>query len=474
MSALYRLLPSIDLALRDLESAGVLAADDLLRPLARYALTALLDGMREAIREGRIMDENALRAQVTPEALRDHVRKALAPRLRRVVNATGVVAHTNLGRSRLPEAAVKAVEQAARWYSNLEFDLSTGERGSRHAIIEELLVHLTGAEAAIAVNNNAAATLIVLDTLAKGREVLVSRGQLVEIGGSFRIPEVMEKSGAALREVGTTNRTHLRDYAGAIGPETGLMMRVHCSNYRIVGFTAEVGLPDLVTLARLHDLPVYDDLGSGTLFDFANPALPVPLTGEATVQECVRAGADVVSFSGDKVLGGPQAGLIVGKKAVIDRIRKNPLARAMRVDKMTFAALEATLRLYLDPERARRDIPTLAMITADPAILKRRAQKLAALLRKSLGDMVAISVVPGASRVGGGAFPERDLPTFLAALKPSCTTAASLAAALLGPPPPLPPLVGRVERDALHLDPRTLDDAEFPLVRDILVSVLAG
>jgi L-seryl-tRNA(Ser) seleniumtransferase len=437
------------------------------RPLVREAAQAFLDGLREEIKSGLVADETALAFDALAPRIACFVRAYARPRLRRVLNATGVVVHTNLGRSVLPESAVTAVADACRHYSNLEFDLATGQRGSRHSHIEHILCTLTGAEAAMAVNNNAAAVLLTLETLCKGREVVVSRGQLVEIGGSFRVPEVMAKSGAILKEVGATNRTHLRDYEAAIGPETAALMRVHTSNFRMIGFTKEVPLDELVALGRERGLPVIEDLGSGTLFDFAQAGLP----GEPTVREVVAAGADVVTFSGDKVLGGPQAGIIVGKRELVEAIKKNQLARALRLDKMTLAALEAVLRLYLDPEKARREIPTLAMICATPEELSRKARSLAMAVRKAVGDRYDVRVRPGSSRVGGGAFPERDLPTSLVCLyrKNSSLAVDELRARLLDTDPPL---VGRVEDDAFCLDPRTLTKDEFPLAAQALAQVL--
>jgi L-seryl-tRNA(Ser) seleniumtransferase len=452
---------------------GELADDPRLaglpRGLVREAVTVFLDGLRQDIRASRLTDP----AQLEPAHLRPLLaRFVLAqtrPRFRRVINATGVVVHTNLGRSLLAPEATEAVVEACQRASNLEFDLATGVRGSRYSHVKDILRALTGAEAALVVNNNAAAVLITLETLAKGREVVVSRGQLVEIGGSFRIPEVMAKSGAILREVGATNRTHLRDYENAIGEQTAALLKVHTSNYRIVGFTSEVSLAELVALGRSHDLPVIEDLGSGNLTDFAALGLP----GEPTIQRAIADGADVVTLSGDKVLGGPQAGIIVGRARYIEAIRQNPLNRAVRIDKMTLAALEATLRLYLDPVMAQTRIPTLAMITASPESLARKARKLATLLKKILGDAYAVTTRPGASRVGGGAFPEHDLPTTLVALapRPGAPTPDALRGRLLATDPPL---VGRIEEDAFLLDPRTLADDELRLVGEVLRQAALG
>jgi L-seryl-tRNA(Ser) seleniumtransferase len=460
----------VDHVLAALYAEGSVAGDALRaapRPLVKDLVNAFLDLLREEIRAGALTSADQLDLAALGPRLLAYVRQGLRPRFRRVLNATGVVVHTNMGRSLLAPEAVAAVAGAAAHYSNLEFDLATGERGSRYAHVEELLCRLTGAEAALVVNNNAAAVLIVLDTLCKGREVIVSRGQLVEIGGSFRIPEVMAKSGAVLREVGATNRTHLRDYESAIGSETAALMKVHTSNYRMTGFVKEVPLGELKTLAGAYGLPVIEDLGSGSLMRFDGDGLP----GEPTAQEAVAQGADVVSFSGDKVLGGPQAGIIVGKREIIERIKKNQLNRALRIDKLTLAALEATLRLYLDPELARLRVPTLAMMTRSLVSLRAQAARLAGLLRKHLSGHLDIGVRAGNSRVGGGAFPEADLPTALVCLKPVNLSVEALREALLATDPPL---VGRVEDDALCLDPRTLEASEYPLVLSALRQALGG
>jgi L-seryl-tRNA(Ser) seleniumtransferase len=464
LSSLFRHLPSVDAALAALALEPDFAR--LPRPLLKDLVNRFLDLCREEIRSGSATRAADLALKALTPRLTAYVRSHSRPRFRRVLNATGVVAHTNLGRSLLADAAVQAVAAACAHYSNLEFDLATGRRGSRYSHVEELLCRLTGAEAALVVNNNAAAVLIVLETLAKGREVIVSRGQLVEIGGSFRIPEVMAKSGAFLREVGATNRTHLRDYEGAVTSETAAFLRVHTSNYRIQGFTSEVPLKELRVLGDRYGLPVLEDLGSGSLCDFAGTGL----SGEPTVQSVVADGADVVTFSGDKVLGGPQAGIIVGRREAIETIKRNPLNRAVRIDKMTLAALEATLRLYLDPELARREVPTLRMIAAPEATLKTQAGRLARLLRQELGGRLDIRTRKGVSRVGGGAFPEQDLPTVLVALVPASGVAVeALREALLGTDPPL---VGRVEGEALCLDPRTLDTKEFGLAARALAQAL--
>ncbi len=462
MANLYTLLPSVDVALRELEADEDFAA--LPRPMLRDLVNEFLDLCREEIRSEVIREPSQLDRNLLFKRLAAHARTRSRPHFRRVVNATGVVVHTNLGRSLLCGDAIEAVLEADRWYSNLEMDLGTGKRGSRYSHVEEILCKISGAEAGLVVNNNAAAVMLTLETLAKGREVIVSRGQLVEIGGSFRIPEVMAKSGAFLREVGATNRTHLRDYENAITEETAALLKVHCSNFRIIGFTKEVSLEELVALGRERGLPVIEDLGSGNFFDFRE----IGLGYEPTVQEVVAGGADVVTFSGDKVLGGPQAGIIVGRAEYIERIKKNPMNRALRIDKMTLAALEATMRLYQDPEMARKSIPTLRMITEPQDELKRRAIRLARRLNRTHAPNLKAVTLPGASRVGGGAFPERDLPTFLVALEG--VGADALREALLHTDPPL---IGRIESDRFCLDLRTLDDAEFPIVADIMGQALA-
>lgn len=459
MSELYRYLPSTDRLLASLETDPLAAA--VPRPLRKDIITEFLDILRRDIRENILTDPDDLHMDRLLPRLHALLRQKGGPRFTRVLNATGVVVHTNLGRSLLSDEATQAVHDACAHYSNLEFDLTTGKRGSRYSHVEDILCRITGAEAALVVNNNAAAVLIVLDTLASGHEAVVSRGELIEIGGSFRIPDVMARSGATLVEVGTTNRTHPHDYENAITENTGVLMKVHTSNFRVVGFTKDVGLDELVSLGRKHDIPVIEDLGSGNFFDFA----PLGMGEETTAQKSVASGADVVTFSGDKVLGGPQAGIIAGRHEIIEKIKRNPLNRALRIDKMTLAALEATMRLYLDIDEARCKVPTLAMITTTPQELEAKAHNLADVLRPYLLGKAELDIRPGASRVGGGAFPERDLPTTLVSLAPSVCTADQLKDALLSTDPPL---VGRIEDDRFALDPRTLGHDEFePAARSI-------
>ncbi len=395
------------------------------------------------------------------------IHQELEFRVRRVINATGVIIHTNLGRSLLPATTMERLNISGARYSNLEFDLQTGKRGSRYSLVEDLICELTGAEAALVVNNNAAAVLIVLDTLAKGKEVIVSRGQLVEIGGAFRIPDVMARSGASLVEVGATNRTHTRDYANAVTEETALLLKVHCSNYKIIGFTKEVSLEDLVTLGREKGIPIVEDLGSGCLIDLSQ----FGLEKEPTVQEVVASGVDVVTFSGDKLLGGPQAGIILGRKKIIDKIKKNPLNRAMRIDKFTLAGLESILRLYLDENVAIQKIPTLTMIAAGLDELDKRAKRLARKIRKPLKSVCKISVEDIVSRVGGGAMPEQNLPSRAVVLRPVSMKINKLEISLRSQPIPI---IGRIEEDAMYLDVRTIADDEFAIISESIYSIFSN
>lgn len=487
---LFRALPSVDQALDALAQSSDPGLQLLPRSLQKDYINLFFENCRNEIRaqvrDGSPCDANALKLEAILPALQSFVLRKERPHFRRVINATGVVIHTNLGRSILADEACKAVDMACRHYSNLEFNLNSGERGSRYSHVVEIMQKLTGAESALVVNNNAAAVLLVMDSLCKGREVVVSRGELVEIGGSFRIPEVIERSGCFLHEVGATNRTHLADFEKALGPDTAAILKVHTSNFRIVGFHSQPDMSELSKLAQKHDIPLINDLGSGSFCDFSSfnaDAGLARLDDEPTVQQAVAAGADVITFSGDKVLGGPQAGIIIGKEKYLAQIRKNPLNRALRIDKMTLAALEATLRLYADPERAIKSIPTLAMITATPEQLKRKAQRLAKGLLQSLSQTSAkeqretaadnpatqIQCIPGVSRVGGGAFPERDLPTTLVSIRSGHISATELKQHLLQAEIPI---VGRIEDQAFCLDPRTLTEAEFPLIYKAMTAIL--
>jgi L-seryl-tRNA(Ser) seleniumtransferase len=388
---------------------------------------------------------------------------AAQPSLRRVINATGVILHTNLGRAPLAREAIDAVVETAAHYSNLEYDLERGERGHREAHCRELLARLVASEAAIVANNNAAAVMLVLNTLAEGGEVIVSRGELIEIGGSFRIPEVMEKSGARLREVGTTNRTHISDYERAINDQTRLLLRVHPSNYRIIGFTERPAIAELVDLSQRTGVPTFEDLGSGCLIDLA----PYGVKDEPVVAESLKAGIAVVSFSGDKLLGGPQAGIIAGTRAIIDRVRQNPLMRALRVDKMTYAALEATLRLYergVAPVR----VPVIRAMAASFAELRERAARFGDLVMQTTQGRMGATIEDGDSVIGGGSAPEVRLPTALVAIRVEALSASAIGERLRTQPVPI---IARTERDRVLIDLRTVAADEEAVILDALAAI---
>jgi len=378
-------------------------------------------------------------------------------RFRRVINATGVVIHTNLGRAPLHASAIQHLIEVSKSYSNLEYDLVRGERGSRYVHVEEVLCRLSGAESALVVNNNAGAVLLVLNALAEGKEVIVSRGELVEIGGAFRIPDVMKRSGAILTEVGTTNRTHFDDYQKAIGPDTALLLKVHTSNFRVMGFASEVSLQELVQLGKQHQLPVVDDLGSGCLIDLTRYGLEK----EPTVQETIKTGVDAVTFSGDKLLGGPQAGIILGKKKFLDLFKANPLTRALRIDKLTLAALESTLLLYFDEKMAMEEVPTLRMLSLDMGKLKRRGKRLLKRLAGIENKRMTLALKEDVSQVGGGALPLQQLPTAVVAIKPLDLSVNSLEENLRKGDLPI---ISRISKEELLLDMRTIFDEEIPLL----------
>ncbi len=446
-----RKLPSVDRLLQAPALSQIAA--EWGQELATSAARAAVERARQAILGGQpCPDLDRLAQDALAEA-----RRILQPSLRRLINATGVIIHTNLGRAPLSRAAQEAMIAAARGYTNLEYDLATGQRGSRYEHAVTLLRQLTGAEDALVVNNNAGAVLLALAVVAAGREVIVSRGQLVEIGGGFRVPEVMQQSGARLVEVGTTNRTHLRDYQMAIRPETAALLRVHRSNFRIIGFTSEVSLAEMVALAREHGLAVVDDLGSGSLLD----TTVYGLAPEPRVQESVAIGADLVTFSGDKLLGGPQAGVIVGRARWIQALRRHPLARALRVDKLTLAGLQATLLHYLRGE-AEREIPVWRMIATPLDELTARARQWAAQLSE-MGIMA--SVAPAESAVGGGSLPGETLPTTAVVLSPR--SAEALGRALREGDPPV---VARIAEGKVWLDPRTV----FPEEEAELLAAVRG
>jgi len=420
------------------------------RKVTIESIRKVLENIRKDILAGNIVtikDEEIIKK--TLDAGLKKIKNRLVP----VINATGVVLHTNLGRALLCEDALKNIHAISQSYSNLELNITTGKRGIRYTAIEELICELTGAQSAIAVNNNAGAVLLVLNSLAKDTEVVVSRGELVEIGGSFRVPDIMSKSGCHLKEVGTTNRTHLQDYEEAVTDQTGLFLKVHTSNYKIEGFTASVGLSELSRLGKEKNIPVMEDLGSGTLIDFSNHGLPA----EPLVSDSVASGADVVTFSGDKLLGGPQAGIIVGKKKAIDKIKANPLTRALRIDKLTLAALEATLKLYRDEERAIREIPTLRMLTMSHEQTCKKADALLKQIKENINSEARVDLADLESRPGGGSFPELKLPTRCVTIGPRNMSVAKLERRLRLSSPPV---IGRIEGDRYILDPRTIQSGQ--------------
>ena len=446
-----KMIPKVDRVL-EWEAVRVLLAKHP-RTLLLRAVRSVLDRVRDAARAGRL-DETAFAETALCAEIARELATLNSPSLKRVINGSGIVIHTNLGRSILPEAARVQLDTAAFSYSNLEFDLEAGVRGSRYSHVEALICELTGAEAAIVVNNNAAAVLLSLSALAAGREAVVSRGELVEIGGSFRIPDVMRLSGVTLKEVGTTNRTHARDYSGAVSVDTALFLKVHCSNFAVLGFTAEVSAPELVALGAAAGVPVLADMGSGNLVDLSSH-LPC---AEPTVQEFVRAGVDVITFSGDKLLGGPQAGLIVGKKSFIEPMKRHPLLRALRMDKLTLAALEATLGLYRDERVALHEVPTLRMLTAPYAELAARARRLARQLRRRTPQQVSLRLRDGFSQAGGGTLPLLNLPTLLIEVSAAGLSPNEIETGLRKGETPV---IGRISRGAFLLDPRTILDRDL-------------
>lgn len=438
-------IPSVDRILQDPRLEPAIARHG--RPLVVAELRLLLDEHRGALKSGAAP---APAAELVA-ALLARLQVSARPSLQRVYNLTGTVLHTNLGRALLPAEAAQAAARILVEPANLEYDLERGERGERDAHLEALLCRLTGAEAAIAVNNNAGAVLLALHALAHGREVPVSRGELVEIGGSFRIPDIVEAAGCRLREVGTTNRTHLRDYEKAIGPQTAAILKVHASNYAVVGFTAAPAEAELAALAHARGLPFVNDLGSGSLVDLARWGLPA----EPTPMGSLAAGADLVTFSGDKLLGGPQAGLIVGRREFVDKLRNNPLKRALRLDKARIAALESVLRLYLDPERLPERLPTLRMLTRTIADISALAERLRPALQTYCSAQAEVSVQPCVSQVGSGSLPVDRLPSAALRIASARLKPAAIAQALRALPIPV---ISRVHEDAVWLDLRCLED----------------
>ena len=454
-------IPSVDKLLQSdamqplLQDYGRIATTDAIREV--------LDSLRQQLRSSQTLTPDSVTLHSIAHRVGLHLSQMFAPRLRSVFNLTGTVLHTNLGRALLPHAAVNAVVEALTTPANLEYDLATGGRGDRDDLVEELICRLTGAEAATVVNNNAAAVLLTLSTLATGKEVVVSRGELVEIGGAFRIPDIMNRAGCKLVEVGTTNRTHARDYEGAVSEDTALLMKVHTSNYAIQGFTKAVSDAEVTAIAHAANLKMVVDLGSGTLVDLRQWGLP----HEVTVRETVEAGADVVTFSGDKLLGGPQAGIIVGKKELIAKIKKHPLKRALRVGKLTLAALEPTLRLYLHPEKLAQELTTLRLFTRPQHDMQQQAETIAPQLQNALGDGWKVETAEVHSQIGSGALPVDNLPSWGLQIYPANGKQAGrqlqkLEAALRALPRPV---IGRLHDDALWLDLRCLEsDAQAAFV----------
>lgn len=456
---LYRKIPAVDRLLLSPRIEELLIVYP--RSMILKAIHEILNGLRKKIQSGNLEDDSQVDIETVLMQVEERLNMMSSPSLKTVINATGIVIHTNLGRSGLADKVLRRLSEIGGGYSNLEYDLAQGKRGSRYVHVEEILKELTSAEAAMVVNNNAAAVLICLDTLAKGREVIVSRGQLVEIGGSFRIPDVMRRSGAKMVEVGTTNKTHLTDYEEMIGQETALLLKVHTSNFQIVGFTEQVPLYDLAKLGKRYGIPVMEDLGSGCLIDLSD-YIEIK---EPTVQEALLQGADLVTFSGDKLLGGPQAGIILGRKDLIDAIKENQLTRALRIDKLTLLALEETLRLYRDEKSVMKDIPTLRMICQPYRSLKKKVERLIRLAGGFKSLNYSLELMDGNSKVGGGALPLLELPSCLICLVPGKLPSQFIESWLRAYDPPV---VTRVEKDKVVLDVRTVQERELKILSNAL------
>ncbi|MBN2217348.1 MAG: L-seryl-tRNA(Sec) selenium transferase [Pirellulales bacterium] len=461
---LLKNIPAVEAILQD--PAIALLAREVPRRVLVACVRQSVDELRAELVEGGSgvknlpSDSGDLHVLLVDRAQR-RARLAARPHYRKVINATGIILHTGLGRAVLPKLACQRFQSELAGYSLLQTDVETGRRSRRDEPIERLLRQLTGAEAATVVNNNAAATMIVLNTIGQGREVIVSRGQLVEIGGSFRLPEVMEKSGVRLVEVGTTNKTHARDYEAAITERTAAIMRVHPSNYKISGFTSEASLAAMVEIAHRHGLPLIDDVGAGSLVDFTQ----FGFEPEPTLPDSIRAGADIVTSSGDKLIGATQAGIILGRAPLVEAVRRNPLARIVRVDKLTLSALEATLSLFLDEATALAEIPTLAMLRRDAEQIGRQAERIAKAIGRAAPE-VRVTVVDGFSQVGSGSLPTQNLPSRLVAIDPTDGSADELARRLrVGQPP----VFARIQKDQILLDPRTVLDGEEPALVDAVV-----
>lgn len=465
---LLRKLPSVDSLVKTKEAQDLIKehSRDLVVKTARGILQELRSEIRKS--DEKSFPKTELSAKNIMKRVEQGLQEKFSSSLNQAINATGVILHTGLGRALLSDESREAINKAADGYCTLATDVETGRRGHRDVHIEGLLSELTGAEAATIVNNNAAATMLILNTLAQGREVIVSRGQLVEIGGSFRMPDVMAASGAILREVGTTNKTHLKDYIAAIGENTGAIMRVHHSNYRIVGFAQEPSIQELVTVAQEHNLPLIDDIGSGALLDLKE----FEIETEPLVQDSIKAGVDIACFSGDKLIGGPQAGIIVGKELIIRRINKNPLKRALRVGKLTLAGMEATLRLFLKLESLRDKHPVYRMFSLKIDDLKKRGRKMMKKLYAEIKKEAELSLEEGGSQVGSGSVPVETIPTMLLKIQPANLSAENLAKKMrLGSPP----VFTRVHKEAVLLDLRTIrEEEDVPVCESILSALKKG
>lgn len=459
---LLRRLPSVEVVVEKLVRAGDVAGQP--RQVMVNATRKALDGLRRAILDGSISD--APEESEVLESVRAELARSGLKGIRKVINATGVIVHTNLGRSLLAEEACNAISEVISSYANLELDLVSGKRASRTAHVAGLLVQLIGCEGAHVVNNNAAAVMLALNTLCEGEEVIVSRGELVEIGGSFRLPEIIEKSGAKLVEVGTTNRTRIEDYEKAHSERTGAILKVHQSNFMMSGFVESVSCSELAALAHDKGVLLIDDLGSGALYDFS----AMGIEREPMPQDSLRCGAGLVTFSGDKLMGGPQAGILVGNADLVDRCRSNPMARALRVDRITLAALQATLMLYFEPESLARRLPTLGMMSTPAADLEKRAERVAGALAAAAGEVAGISVAADESRIGGGALPGSAIPTYVVVISPRMTTANDLVLELRKCEVPI---IARISEDRILLDLRTVRPSEDDLIINLISGVLA-
>ena len=454
-SDMLRSIPKVDDLLNDP------ALSQICGESSHFVVTDSIRKVLNELREGILSDEisRVWNDEEILERIKSDIKKASLRNLRKVINGTGIILHTNLGRAKLGQKAIEAVVEAAGNYSTLEYDVESGSRGSRYDHVNELIEKLTGAESCLVVNNNAAAVLLILSTMTKGKEVVISRGELVEIGGSFRVPDIMEQSGSVLVEVGTTNKTHISDYERAIRPEiTGALLKVHTSNFRIMGFTQEVSLEEMVELGHLHGVPVIHDLGSGSMVDLEQYGIK----DEPSVAQSMSAGADVVSFSGDKLFGGPQAGIIIGRKVYIDAMKKNPLTRAFRIDKMTLAALEATLRLYLDPMEAETQIPTISMLAKTSDDLREKAEQLCKKIREKVDPSYChLQVVEEVGQVGGGSVPTQLLDTWAVAISSENTPATFIELKMRENDIPI---IGRISKDRYLLDVRTIEEKDFEIV----------